>query len=174
MRVDVKTITRNIGDSLEIKVTGSPEEIALSSQEYAFMQPVEFEGIVRNADKDVMVLQGTVRTSVASRCARCLKDVVSQIEATLDVTYRSQYFRDAHPGEDADPEEEYTFDGYSIELDRAIRDSLILSLPFRTLCEADCKGICEWCGTNLNEKDCQCKESHGNGSSLFEELRKLL
>lgn len=174
MRVDIKTISRNIGASLEIKTMGRPEEIALSFQEYEFSQPVEFDGVVSCADKEVLILKGIVSTVWTSRCARCLKEVVSRIEANVDVAFKSQYHRDPHTEDDADPEEEYTYEGYSIELDRALRDSLILALPSKVLCSSDCKGICEWCGANLNEKDCKCKAEHENGSSLFEGLRNLL
>jgi len=174
MRVDIKTISRNIGASLEINTTCSPEEIALSFQEYEFSQPVEFDGIVSNTDKDVLVLKGIVSTVLESKCARCLKDVVLQIEAKIDVTFRARYSRDPQTQDNADPEEEYTYEGYSIELDRVLRDSLILALPYKVLCVESCKGICEWCGGNMNERDCKCKDQHESGKSLFEELRNLL
>lgn len=174
MRIDIKTISRTIGASLEIKTIGSPEEIALSFPGYEFLQPVEFDGVVSNAGNDVLVLKGIVGTEGTSRCARCLREVVSRIEANVDVPYASQYHRDRTTLEISDPEEEYTYTGYSIELDRALRDSLILALPFRVLCGADCKGICEWCGGDLNEKDCKCSVVHENGTSLLEESKNLL
>jgi len=167
MRIDIKTISRNIGASLEIKTIGRPEEITLSFQGYEFSSPVEFDGVVSNAGNDVLVLKGTVGTAGISRCARCLKDVVSRIEANVDVTFKSQYRRDQTAQEMSDPEEEYTYEGYSIVLDSALRDSLILALPFRTLCSADCKGLCEWCGGDLNERDCKCNVAHENGTSLL-------
>ena len=167
MRIDIKTISRNVGSSLEIKTIGSPEEIALSFPEYVFSQPVEFDGAVTNTGNDTLILKGIVSTTGTSRCARCLKEVVSRIEANVDVTFTSQYHRDQTAQELQDPEEEYTYTGYSIVLDRALRDSLILALPFRVLCSEDCKGICEWCGGNLNEKDCKCNAGHENGASLL-------
>ena len=174
MRIDIKTISRKMGASLEIETIGRPEEIALSFQGYEFSQPVEFDGVVSNAGNDVLVLKGIAATEWTSRCARCLTEVTSRIAADVDVTFRSQNHRDQFAAEDADPEEEYPYEGYSIELDRTLRDSLILALPFRILCREDCKGICGQCGAYLNEKDCQCNVGHENGTSLFEGLRNLL
>jgi len=35
-----------------------------------------------------------------------------------------------------------------------IRELVILSLPMKTLCSPECKGLCPVCGANLNKKDC--------------------
>jgi uncharacterized protein len=168
MLVDIKTISRNIGASLDIKSTGTPEEIALSFQGYEFSQPVEFEGVVSNAGKEGFVVKGIVSTGWTSPCARCLADVASRIETDVDVVFKSLYLREHDTQDAADPEEEYTFQGYSIELDHALRDSLILVLPFRVLCKDDCKGICRWCGANLNEHRCGCEAAHKDQASLLE------
>ena len=45
---------------------------------------------------------------------------------------------------------------YQIELDRIVREDIILDLPSKLLCGDDCKGLCPICGRNLNEGDCGC------------------
>ncbi len=174
MRVEIRTIIRNIGSSIEIKTKISPEEIELSYQDIEFTQDVEFEGSVTSADKDLMILKGIAGTVIKSQCARCLKDVETRIVADINATFKSHYQRDTDLTREADPEEEYTYEGYSIELDKVLKDSLILALPSKFICSEDCKGFCEWCGNNLNEKDCKCKDEHASGNSLFEKLRNLL
>ena len=168
MRVDIKTISRDIGASLEMKSIGTPEEIALSFQGYEFSQPVEFDGVVNNAGSEGFVVKGIVSTGWTSPCARCLAEVASRMEADVDVIFKSQYLREHNTQDATDPEEEYTFQGYSIELDHALRDSLILALPFRVLCTDDCKGICRRCGANLNEVKCGCGAAHKDEMSLLE------
>lgn len=168
MRVDVKAISRDVGASLEIKTADSPREMALSYQGYTFLNPLEFEGVVSNVGNGVMVLKGMVGTTGTSPCARCLKDVDTRIETAVDVTFRSQYRRDQTAQETPDPdEEEYTYEGYTVLLDNALRDSLILALPYRVLCSTDCKGFCEHCGADLNEGDCKCKDGHENGDTML-------
>lgn len=174
MRVDIKTIVRNIGASIEIKTESDPDLLSLSKEGIEFTQPVKFEGTVTNMDRDIMVLQGMASTYIKSGCNRCLKDVEMHVQAKIDATFKSVHFKDSDLSEESDPEEEYSYEGYSIELDKVLFDSLILSLPTKILCSENCKGICEWCGNDLNEKDCNCKELHENESSLFEKLRNLL
>lgn len=46
-----------------------------------------------------------------------------------------------------------------IDVTELLRDELLLSLPMKNLCKADCKGLCPVCGANLNESDCGCDKS---------------
>ncbi len=156
MRIDVKAISRTTGASLEIETIGRPDEIALSFPGYEFSSPVKLEGVVSNAGKEGFVVKGTVRAEWTSQCARCLTEVVSHTEAELDVLFRSSYQKDQTAQDNADPEEDYTFQGFSLVLDRAVRDSLILALPSRVLCREDCAGICAGCGANRNSERCRC------------------
>ncbi len=45
----------------------------------------------------------------------------------------------------------------SVTIDPDVRDELILENPIRILCRADCRGLCLFCGTNLNTDKCDCK-----------------
>jgi uncharacterized protein len=41
-------------------------------------------------------------------------------------------------------------------LEDVLREQVLLSLPARTLCREDCKGLCPRCGHNLNTDPCEC------------------
>jgi len=47
----------------------------------------------------------------------------------------------------------------AVELDLSdlLHEELVLSLPNKPLCMADCKGICSGCGAELNEQECSCE-----------------
>ena len=47
----------------------------------------------------------------------------------------------------------------SVTLDQDLRDEIILDHPIRILCRTDCRGLCPFCGINLNEEQCDCKQS---------------
>lgn len=47
----------------------------------------------------------------------------------------------------------------SVELDQDIRDEIISDHPIRILCQPDCKGLCSFCGANLNEESCDCRSN---------------
>ena len=44
------------------------------------------------------------------------------------------------------------------ELDPLVREDIFLTLPSKILCKEDCKGVCQFCGANLNEGQCSCKK----------------
>ena len=46
-----------------------------------------------------------------------------------------------------------------------------LSIPMKTLCREDCKGLCPKFGTNLNLKKCSCKNE--KVQDVWEPLKKL-
>jgi uncharacterized protein len=43
-------------------------------------------------------------------------------------------------------------------LEDAVREQVLLTLPGRTLCQEDCKGLCPHCGINRNLATCECVE----------------
>ena len=47
----------------------------------------------------------------------------------------------------------------SVTLDPDIREEIILDHPIRILCRPDCRGLCAFCGTNLNEGSCDCQNT---------------
>ncbi|MGC9159324.1 MAG: YceD family protein, partial [Terracidiphilus sp.] len=51
------------------------------------------------------------------------------------------------------------YQGDSLALEDVLREQVLLSLPVRTLCKPDCKGLCPRCGENRNEKACHCDEA---------------
>ncbi len=59
---------------------------------------------------------------------------------------------------DEDNDEYYLVEDMNLNLDELVREDILLSLPTKILCREDCKGICPYCGTNLNEKQCDCKK----------------
>ena len=46
----------------------------------------------------------------------------------------------------------------SVSIDPDVRDEIILENPIRILCKPDCRGLCPFCGANLNEEACDCKD----------------
>jgi uncharacterized protein len=93
-------------------------------------------------------------------CARCVEPVKIPLAAEFDLIFRPV-------GADADaPERSITAPeteiGYyqkdSLLLEDVLREQVLLSLPVRTLCKADCKGLCPRCGKNRNLEACTCEE----------------
>jgi uncharacterized protein len=93
-------------------------------------------------------------------CARCLDPVEQALEGEFDLIFRPGGVDD-EAWERAITEDE-TEIGYYEEsgllLEDAVREQVLLTLPGRTLCQEDCKGLCPHCGTNRNLTRCECAE----------------
>ncbi len=93
-------------------------------------------------------------------CARCVEPVAMPLKADFDLIFRPI-------GADAGAPERSisavdTEIGYyqkdSLLLEDVLREQVLLSLPVRTLCKEDCKGLCPRCGSNRNNQACSCEE----------------
>ena len=91
-------------------------------------------------------------------CARCLDPVEIPLEADFDLIFRPAE-ADADAGERSmtAPETEIGYyQGDSLALEDVLCEQVLLSLPVRTLCKPDCKGLCPRCGENRNRQTCSC------------------
>jgi uncharacterized protein len=91
-------------------------------------------------------------------CARCLEPVRHPLGGEFDLLFRP-LGADAGPADRAlgAPDTEigyYQEDG--LVLEDVLREQVLLTLPARSLCRADCKGLCPRCGRNLNTESCTC------------------
>ncbi|MFP5210791.1 MAG: YceD family protein [Acidobacteriota bacterium] len=93
-------------------------------------------------------------------CARCVEPVEVPLTAEFDLIYRPLGADSGFPERSITaPETEI---GYyqkdSLLLEDVLREQVLLSLPVRTLCKPDCKGLCPRCGQNRNLHPCSCEE----------------
>ena len=105
-------------------------------------------------------LRGDYQGNFEIPCARCLDPVAHALKGDFDLLFRPL-------GADADSSERSittpeTEIGYyqkdSLLLEDVLREQVLLSLPVRTLCKPDCKGLCPRCGQNRNSQACSCEE----------------
>jgi uncharacterized protein len=93
-------------------------------------------------------------------CARCLQPVGQHVDQRFDLIFRPAG-ADSDQAERSISEAETEIGYYETSgllLEDAVREQVLLSLPDRSLCQEDCKGLCPHCGTNLNETTCNCGE----------------
>lgn len=94
-------------------------------------------------------------------CARCVDPVNVPLSGSFDLIFRPES-ADAASGERAITEDETEIGYYGksgLLLEDVVREQVLLSLPGRTLCTPDCKGLCPRCGQNLNVETCHCAET---------------
>ena len=94
-------------------------------------------------------------------CARCLDPVPVPLSGNFDLIFRPSS-ADAQSGERAitvDETEIGYYEESGLLLEDVVREQVLLSLPNRTLCTPDCKGLCPSCGQNLNSASCNCAKA---------------
>jgi uncharacterized protein len=105
-------------------------------------------------------LKGRLGGKFQVPCARCVEIVEIPLEADFDLIFRPVSADSEAPERSITaPETEI---GYyqkdSLSLEDVLREQVLLSLPVRTLCKPDCKGLCPRCGENRNSHACSCDE----------------
>lgn len=97
-------------------------------------------------------------------CARCVEPVPTHLAGEFDLLFRPEE-ADAIAGEHSITPDETEIGYYQesgLSLEDVVREQVLLSLPGRTLCKEDCKGLCPRCGQNLNLATCSCDAALAN------------
>jgi uncharacterized protein len=92
-------------------------------------------------------------------CARCLEPVAQHLEGDFDLLYRPAALPvdvEEHSITTSETEIGY-YQGDGLDLEDVLREQVLLTLPARVLCQADCKGLCPHCGQDLNSTSCTCE-----------------
>ncbi|MGP8253230.1 MAG: YceD family protein [Terracidiphilus sp.] len=105
-------------------------------------------------------LKGSFQGKFEVPCARCVEPVEIPLGADFDLIFRPLGV-DGGAAERSITAPETEIGYYqedSLALEEVLREQVLLSLPVRTLCKEDCKGLCPRCGANRNNQPCTCDE----------------
>ncbi|MFP4461959.1 MAG: YceD family protein [Thermotogota bacterium] len=117
--------------------------------------------------KDDLFVNGHVLCSLEDLCYRCLKPTAVEIKGIIEATYVYGNENDTINKEKEleSLENVIYYVGSEIDLFDRVIEALITAIPQRFLCDENCKGLCPFCGEDLNENpDHTCEQA-----DLFEE-----
>ncbi|MDR1825704.1 MAG: YceD family protein [Bifidobacteriaceae bacterium] len=134
----VQTVFQAPGD-LGTEVIGIPEGAA-----------VELELLLESVLEGVLVT-GTASGTARGECVRCLDEVTLPLAVTFQElhVYPERVLAAEESGDDTSDEPVVVDD--AINLESAVRDAVVLALPFQPLCRDDCPGLCPECGFPLRD-----------------------
>jgi uncharacterized protein len=107
--------------------------------------------------RETVFIDGSLETTVASNCCRCLE--VTHLPVTTTFRYTFVPEKKGSKQEDelcADDLEYGYYQDDVIDLDALIFEQVMLQIPIKVLCTDACKGLCPHCGMNLNTASCGC------------------
>lgn len=142
-------------------------EFDLSSVEYPvgsfpFKKPVRVSGRLYNK-ADILHFDVNTTYTVSTFCDRCF----APIELVRTFNKQIVLVREK-AGSDNDEIIEAADERF--DLLTFVTENIILDMPSKFLCDEQCKGLCSFCGKNLNFETCDCKHV----SSPFEVLKQFL
>ncbi len=147
---------------------------ALDYQEVKFRQvgPMRVNGEAELAGDEIRI-RGHSSGALEAACDRCLEPMNMPVELDFDLPYR--------PVEEIAQEEEIEvaedelkigfFSGEGVNLADVVTEQVILSVPMKLVCAAECQGLCPVCGANRNIERCKC--SSLDEDSPFAFLKKI-
>ena len=113
------------------------------------------------------LVMGDLSYSVFLPCKRCAEEY----EASFQVHFEEFEGLDK---EDSPPEDDLVRQGViglQLNLSGFLWEQFVLALPDNPLCRPDCRGLCSFCGGNLNEGLCSCEIDRSD--PRFAALRNL-
>jgi uncharacterized protein len=114
-----------------------------------FAAPPRITGEVKNR-AGVVTLKGSADVRLATCCDRCAADFEYSASAPFEHTLVLSLNRE-------DSDDLVLLEGTRFSPDGLVWEDIVFSMPQRMLCAPGCKGLCQRCGQNLNEGECDCK-----------------
>jgi uncharacterized protein len=167
MKIDVSKILKGSTESINFKEEVELDEINLDSRTVKLVEPVNLEGGIYYTEEG-LYLSGSIEYKYLEFCARCLKEFTNNIKTS----FTAKILDDEDKNVDEEDDEFVIYlDGNEIDINNLIINSIFLSLPMKSLCDENCRGLCSKCGKDLNEGHCECETD--DIDPRLEKLKKL-
>lgn len=98
---------------------------------------------------DGILVTGSVVVDVHGECSLCLDSIDYEMSANIQELFVFEKAPAGGPEDEVD--EQYAVEDDSIDLEPALRDAVILQLPFQPVCRDTCQGLCADCGARLED-----------------------
>lgn len=130
---------------------------------------IEITAHVEKNDK-LLYLSGHLELKIKSPCSRCLTMLSRNISPDFNIILLPECteYNDFVCDENTVVE---SYKGNFIDITDYLYEILSVSVPVKVLCSSNCRGLCIYCGSNLNEIHCECKEYRDINKSSFSVLK---
>ncbi len=169
MKIDVPAL-REGENSLEFRE--SPASLGLRDVLCEFTSDVLVSLELHKRSNEIIIL-GKASGTVSEECSRCLRRSDRKFSVEFEIFCDKIGVQKHGPLPDEEEGETYVahHDGKILDVGPVVREAVLLSSPMKALCREDCKGLCPFCGVNLNEQTCGC--AAGKPDARWSALEKL-
>jgi len=139
-----------------------------------FIEPIKVKMVVAKT-KDGFTVGGYVKTALEHPCTRCLKPTRLEINGVIEALYLPESMRKNVKEERLETLKNIVYyHETEFDLSERIVEAIVVEVPEKVLCKPDCKGLCPFCGADLNEEENHvCDKMINSVDSRFEALLKL-
>ena len=150
MIIDVSDILKDVGASKEFEGNLVLEDMVYQGEKIGFLTPIAVSGRLTNVGELIM-LNGRASVKLQLQCGSCTQPFDRMLEFSLE----------AKLDKTDDPEDPdiFVYEGNAIDLKDIVFEFFLLELPIRKLCSPECRGLCPYCGCNLNLEQCECEQN---------------
>ncbi len=166
--VDTTKLPRQPGATRALNlVVPAPADLGLELISVPEGSDIELDLSMTSVSEGVYI-NGTVRGSLKGECGRCLNEIDNSFAVSLAEMFA---YEDSTTEETTDEDEVGRMQGDLIDLEPAVRDAVVLTLPTTPLCRPDCPGLCPDCGVHFD--DLPADHGHEEVDPRWAALRNL-
>ncbi len=156
-----------------------PSSETLDRAELIALSAVDCDGTILSVSSGFL-FQAKVSYEQTLACMRCLRPIPAPTESQIELLL-------VVDSEDEIPDELMTerelqrddlsvvhLPGLSFDPEPPIIEQLQLNIPMKPLCRPECVGLCDTCGTDLNDGPCECRPATDPRWSALAKLKNQL
>ena len=160
MQLDLREIIGVPGGKISFDFEPDLSEAA-SGSIVRINKPVRAAGNVTNS-AGVLTFSANVDATYVCVCARCLKEFENPVQRFVSA--------DLTEGGEGENPDGYFLQGDKVDADEIVVTEIILGMDDTLLCREDCAGLCQSCGSDLNDGLCGCKKEIDPRLAILEQL----
>lgn len=170
MKIDLSSIIDKTENFIHLDGSLNLDSLDLGGRIVTVVGPIMYEGnIYRIAGQMAIDINITYRYKEA--CHRCLKPTTNDVKTTLSGKLAKGDYGDEEIEEDSGYNDIFFYENDVLDIEEYILNQVLFSLPMKSLCSSDCKGLCPNCGIDLNNEECNCNQE--NIDPRFEKLKNF-
>lgn len=150
MKIDLSRLIDRTVSKIDFEHSFDLSKIQSASGEIVLAKPVIVKGSVYKTNDD-LYLSANISYEYYENCARCLKEFINRVDTVL-----SGRLMETSQSLGTDDEFVFYYENDQLEIKEQVIASIILSLPMKSLCNDNCRGLCLVCGKDLNIEECSC------------------
>jgi len=156
VKVNVAEVRYSEGESVHFDLTEDFSSFDLETEALSFHAPVHVQLQVNKTNR-AMLVYGNIQTELKATCGRCLETYVYPLSLSFhdEWVFRTQATEDLL-------ETALILDKDEVDIKDRIFEQIVLALPMKFICSAECQGLCATCGANRNLTPCQCGKDNIN------------